>query len=302
MEADEGSVRNLCSVPVLRTHAFRSLIAFQILNAITATLGNAVILAALYKESSLHPPSKVLLRSLALTDLFVGILLEPLFVTFLMSKEYKFWDLCYRINAIAIFIDQVSCLVSLLALTAISVDRLLALSLGMRYRQVVTFERVRLIVICFWIPNIGFAAVVFWSKRVMLYFILIVVLLCLIVTTCCYIKIYQKLRNHQAQIEQQAHQVPPNGHEPLNIARYRKTVSSALWIQFSLLACYLPFGIITASMAFKGMIPSLLVAWTLSATLMFFNSTLNPILYCWKIREVRRAAMETLRQMCYLSN
>ncbi|XP_078347991.1 adenosine receptor A3-like [Oculina patagonica] len=285
------------------THAFWFTIVLHISLAITSTLGNTVILLALNKESSLHPPSKILLRSLALTDFCVGIILEPLFVASFMTKKYESWNLCYFFHAITIFTGQVLCLVSLLTLTAISVDRLLALLLGMRYRQWVTFKRVLVIVICFWILGLGFATAVFWNKRITLYYIFVVVLLCVVVSTCCYIKIYQKLLRRQAQIQDHVQQGQPNGNEPLNISRYRKTVSSALWIKFSVLACYLPFGIVTASMAIRGMTPSLLVAWTLSATLMFFNSTLNPILYCWKIREVRRAAMETIRQMlCCLSS
>ena len=55
----------------------------------------------------------------------------------------------------------------------------------------------------------------------------------------------------------------------------------------AVLACYLPFGIIAALMAVGGLPPSLLVAWTYSLTILLFYSTLNPILYCWKIREVR---------------
>ena len=256
-----------------------------------------VILAALNKVSSLHPPSKISLRSLPLTDFCVGILLEPLFVTLLMAKKYENWNLCYSILAYTLFTGQVLCLVSFLTLTAISVDRLLALLLGMRYRQVVTLKRVRLIVICFWTLNISFATAVFWNNRATLYYICVAVQLSLVVATCCYIKIYLRLLHHQTQIHQHVHQGQANGHELLNIARYRKTVSSALWVQFSVLACYLPFGLVTASVTFKGMIPSLLVAWTLSLTLMFFNSTLNPIIYCWKIREVRRASIATIRQI-----
>ena len=53
--------------------------------SITAFLGNSLILAALRKESSLHPPSKLLLRSLATTDLCVGLISEPLHVAFCLS-------------------------------------------------------------------------------------------------------------------------------------------------------------------------------------------------------------------------
>ena len=284
---------------LMETHVLSFVaVGLNIFLAITSALGNTVILAALNKVSSLHPPSKILLRSLALTDFCVGILLEPLFVIFLMTVVNKSLNLCRDVVAFALFTGQVLCLVSLFTLTAISVDRLLALLLGMRYRQVVTSKRVRLSVICFWILSICFATAVFWNKKITIHYIFIAVLLCIMVSTCCYITIYIKLFHHQAQIHQHVHQGQASGHEPLNIARYRKTVSSALWVHFTLLACYLPMVIVTVSMAVRGSTSSFLEPWTLSSTLIFFSSTLNPILYCWKIREVRRAAMDMLKQIC----
>ncbi|XP_078348435.1 adenosine receptor A3-like [Oculina patagonica] len=302
MDANEED-RNLCSAPFMGTHALMFLVAINIFFAIASTLNNCVILVALHKESSLRPASKILLRSLALTDFFVGIVVEPLLVILLLTKEYESLELCYRISAMTIFTGQILGLVSLLTLTAISVDRLLALLLGMRYRQVVTSKRIRLTVICFWILGICFATAVFWNRKITLYYISIVVLLCIMVSTCSYIKIYQKLLYRQAQIHQRCQQGKPNGHEPSNLARYRKTVSSALWVQFAVVTCYLPMTIITVLMATRGMIPSLLVAWSFASTLMFFNSALNPILYCWKIREVRREVIDIIKQIsCCLSS
>ena len=100
----------------------------------TAFLGNGL---ALHKESSLHPPSKLLHRCLATTDLCVGLVTHPLTATFWISVVLEHWSLC-RYTSDASFITGFSlCSVSLLTLTAISVDRLLALLLGLRYRQVV---------------------------------------------------------------------------------------------------------------------------------------------------------------------
>ena len=265
--------------------------------AVTTTLGNTVILAALHEESSLHPPSKILLRSLALADLCVGIVVVPLYVTFLLTIEFENWNLCYHIIDLVLISGQALCSVSLLTLTAISVDRLLALLLGMRYRQVVTLKRVQVVVISLWIMGSCGAMMTLLDYIITLYYGSIVILLCIIVSTCCYIKIYQKLWQHQAQIQEHIHQGQPNGHEPLNIARYRKTVSSALWIQFSILACYIPGGIVITLVAIIGITPILFFLWVLSVSLIQFNSTLNPVLYCWKIREVRQVVIEITRQM-----
>ena len=118
----------------------------NILLSLTAFLGNALILVALQKESSLHSPSKLLYRCLAATDLCVGLVIQPLAATYWMSVVHEDWSLCRYAFDAAYITGFALCSVSLLTLTAISVDRLLALSLGLRYRQVVTLKRTYIVV------------------------------------------------------------------------------------------------------------------------------------------------------------
>ena len=71
---------SLCS-PVWVGEFKKQSISFSAVNtlfSITAILGNSLILLALHKESSLHPPSKLLYRCLATTDLLVGLVSQPL--------------------------------------------------------------------------------------------------------------------------------------------------------------------------------------------------------------------------------
>ena len=108
----------------------------HILLSLTAILGNSLILVALYKESSLYPPSKVFYRCLATTDLLVGFVVHPLAVIHLMSFIHEDWGRCrwtYRATSIS---GYVLCSVSLFTMTAISVDRLLAMLLRLRYKQI----------------------------------------------------------------------------------------------------------------------------------------------------------------------
>ena len=190
--------------------------------------------------------------------------------------------------------------VSLLTLTAISVDRLLALLLGLRYRQVVTLKRTILVVTSFWfICDIG-ATMYFWNYQITLWFGNICTTLCLLTTTVCYTKIFFCLRHHQNQVQDQEQ---TNQTHHLNIARYRRAVSSALWLQLTLVACYLPQGITGSLWTNRAeSSPTLYLARQFATTLVFVNSSLNPILYCWKIREVRQAVKDTLRHLCCSSN
>ena len=85
-----------CSVE-LTGGVHNQLIILSVLNivlSISAFLGNTLILIALYKDRSLHPPSKLLFRSLAITDLCVGIIVEPFRVTMWLSMVNELWNIC----------------------------------------------------------------------------------------------------------------------------------------------------------------------------------------------------------------
>ncbi|XP_078374088.1 melanocortin receptor 4-like [Oculina patagonica] len=294
-------VQLACS-PGLTTGIQGQLAIFSVLNiflSITAFLGNVLILAALRKESSLHPPSKLLLRSLATTDLCVGLIAEPLAITFLMSIVKEHWNICLYILTARFIIDPILCGVSLLTVTAISVDRLLALLLGLRYRQAVTLKRTYVIIITFWVVSAVFSAMYFWNVLINMLYSIILVLLCLVTSIFSYTKIFLKLRHHQNQVQDLQQ---PNQANQLNLARYRKAVSSALWLQLTLVACYLPFVVVKALSANKQLSKSGFLAGRFTATLVFLNSSLNPILYCWKIDEVRQAVKDTIRQVICCSS
>ena len=276
--------------------------AFNIPLSITAFLGNVLIIVALQKASSIHPPSKLLLACLASTDLCVGLITQPLYVAYKTFHGHS--KPCHYLRITFDTIGSMFCAVSLLTLTAISIDRRLALLLGLRYRQVVTLKKVQLVVVTFWLFSAAVAMTAFFNFLIAISIACMVLLLCIVISTFCYMKIYLTLRHHQTQVQDHVHQEQPVGGQiPLNIARYRKTVTSALWIQMTLLACYLPYSIVVGTNAVTGLSElSFNFAWSITLSLLLINSSLNPFLYCWKMREVRQAVKETIRQFCCFSS
>ena len=265
--------------------------------SITAFWGNTLILVALRKDTSIHPSSKLLYRNLAITDLCVGIIVEPLQVTYWISIVNRRWDICYYANLTVYFAAVTFCSLSLITLTAISVDRLLALLLGLRYRQVVTLKRTRFIAIGAWIVSVVGASTLFLNLLIVSLYQYINAAFCSVTTICAYTKIFISLRHNQIHgqnhvVEGQSSQV-----NTLNKARYRKAVYSALWVQVTLVICYLPHVITEALTPQRGMPISTFLAREFTLTLVYLNSSLNPFLYCWKITEVRQAVKETLQQL-----
>ena len=218
------------------------IICFSVINtvlAITAIVGNTLILMALHKEISLHRPSKVLIRNLVASDLCVGFA-ELATVAQWISILQERWQICGCFFLAHSMISITSIAVSLWTLAAISVDRLLALLLGLRYRQVVTLSRVSVVTVAFWVLGVG-ETISFMLNRVVVTMVASTkITMCLITSTFCYTTIFFKLRKQQTLV----HNCPPeqgNQTFSLNISRYRKTVSTSLWLQLALLFCYLPF-------------------------------------------------------------
>ena len=271
--------------------------------SITASVGNILILVALPKVSSVYPPTKLLFRCLAVTDLCIGLITQPFYAIRLLEIITAIsTNIVNPIEKVENTSSFVLCGVSILTSTSISVDRLLTLKLGIRYRHTVTLRRVRVAVILFWLIGISSGCVEFFGNPSIAWNIAIVVtLICVIISVFSYTKIFIKLRQQKAQVhgnifQEQSH----GGGIPLNIARYQKTVSSIALVQFSLAACYFPYVISSLVITindWSGV--SSAIVFTSAMTLLYLNSSLNPIVYCWKIIGVRKAVKETVKQMFF---
>ena len=262
--------------------------------SITTTLGSALIIVAFYKETSLNPPSKLFLRCLAFSDLCVGLVVQPLAVLSLSAAFYHRWNFCRVTELLWYSFSIVAADFSLATLSAISVDRLLALSLGIRYRQVVTMKRARWCVGLLLLFSIGNCFTQYINYFAFVVYSALMWILLLITSIYCYTRIFYILRNHiQAQVIPQDQQ---NGISPPNLSRYKKTVSTALWVFAALMICYLPFGLgMLVQTMLSEITETILIISYFGLTLVYLNSSLNPFLYCWKIREVRHAVKETFR-------
>ena len=263
--------------------------------SVTAFLGNTLILIALHKESSIHPPSKLLLRSLATTDLCVGLTSDPLTVICWMSVANGQRNICRYTAAVGCTMAYIFCGVSVLTLTAISVDRLLALCLGLRYRQVVTLKRTYVIVITLWVLPALLSPMWYWNPSITFLYHIIGIPLCLAISIFSYTKIFFTLRHHQNQVQDLVQQ--PNQTNQLNIVRYKKAVSTAIWLQLALVVCYQPYAVVTALATSNRRSSSVSNAWFYAVSLVYLNSSINPILYYWKIEEVRQEVKDTIRHV-----
>ena len=275
--------------------------AVNIVFSITASLGNILILIALRKVTSIHPPTKLLFQCLAITDLGVGLISQPLMATLMLlvdNIDIKIWEVLFFYLLWSLSIAF--CGVSVFTSTALSVDRLLALLLGLGYRHVVTLKRIRAVLACGCLASL--LIVLVWNQfggKTARIIIIIYLTLCLIISLFSYTKIVLRLRQHQSSVRDNAQQGQANtGGSPLNLERYKRTVVSVALVHLALVICYLPFNIFNTLIHLKGIHPNIYFLYHFTTTLLFLNSSLNPFLYCWRIKEIRQAVKATIRRFC----
>ena len=270
--------------------------AVNIVFSITASLGNILILIALRKVTSIHPPTKLLFQCLAITDLGVGLISQPLMATLMLLVDNI---LNIMFSHLLSSLSITFCGVSVFASTALSVDRLLALFLGLRYRHVVTLKRIRAVLASGCLALL--LTVLVWNFRTKTARIIITIYLtlCLIISLFSYTKIVLRLRQHQSSVRDNAQQGQANtGGSPLNLERYKKTVVSVALVQLALVIGYFPFNMFNTLIHLKGIHPNICFLLDFTTTLLLLNSSLNPFLYYWRVKEIRQAVKATIRRFC----
>ena len=275
--------------------------AVNIVFSITASLGNILILIALRKVTSIHPPTKLLFQCLAITDLGVGLISQPLMATLMLlvdNIDIKILNIMF--SHLFSSLSLTFCGVSVFASTALSVDRLLALVLGLRYRHVVTLKRIRAVLACGCLAVLLILLVWNFREKTAKIIITICLTLCLIISLFSYTKIVLRLRQHQSSVRDNVQQRRTNaGGIPLNLDRYKRIVVSIALVQLALVICYFPFLIFHIVTHLKDIHPGHYLLWYFhTSTLIFLNSSLNPFLYCWRIKEIRQAVKATITGLC----
>ncbi|XP_078363503.1 adenosine receptor A2b-like [Oculina patagonica] len=268
----------------------------------TAIMLNIVTIHTLRKMSTLPKTLKTLLMSLAVSDVGVGLLSQPLYTLLLVNRLQEENPSCDFYMAFDIMISLFA-IASFFGVVAISVDRFLAIHLHLRYQELVTHKRVVAVVISIWVLSAFLALLTLWvSLDIVSQVIFIIGVLCLLLTTVVYIRIYLTVRRHKNQIQVlQVQQVPQNG-DMTNIASLIKSAVGIFYVYLVFLACYLPHFICLAAFEIFGPSIALKKFYLFSYIIVYVNSSLNPVIYCWKMRHIRHAIVDILRNMSWARN
>jgi len=294
---------------------------------LTATILNSIVVIAMAKYLSLRNPSNALLFCLSLSDLGVGLICQPLYVAWkldwLLNPHTQNYELFYNLLKIP---SSYFAAVSFLLMCEVSLERYICLHYHLRYEAMSTNQRVLTASLFPWVlcaVLLGIDAVL---RGFYLYCSVIAMPICIIVSVTCYLKIFVVIRRHHNQIsnqflaaqqentlsmnslgcrdssqvsneitDEQTDQKPSRNTDTIaRLTRFRKSVKSMSFLFLFLVLCYIPYFIVQAVGQMK-MTLSISIARNFSSTLVYINSSINPVLYCYKISTIRNAIKDLLR-------
>ena len=268
----------------------------------TSIMLNIVTIYAIHKTSAMAKTLKTLLLSLAFSDVAVGLFSQPIYTFFLVK-----WLQLENINCNTYQVINISgylfSTASFLGVVAVSVDRFLAVHLHLRYQELVTHKRVVVVVIGKWLCSAFVSStVLWWMPSVWNITESVLAAFGFIVTFVVYTRIYLIVRRHKNQIHSMQVQEVAHSDEIKHFIVLIKSTVSIFYVYLLLLICYLPFLICKTVVQIYGSSIALKQILLYSSTLIFLNSSLNPVIYCWKMRHVRHAIVNILRKMFRTSN
>ena len=265
----------------------------------TASFGNGVILFVILRTSALHSPSNALLFGLALTDFFVGVLTQPLQVicgiNYLLTDRNGPYPLIDAFDVLSVILSAASFITA----TVISVDRYLVFYLHMRYPTIVTNKKIVAIITVGWFLScsLGFM----WTQSTTTYYFVAIAsfIISFSIIILMYSKIYRVVKRHQTQIHAQVQVTTQQKVSmQLHFARCTKSAINTFYVCFFLFLCYFPYVCTAGVIQLTSYSVNKYIALQFTGTVTFINSSLNPMVYFWRVVEIRNAIRSTFNCHC----
>lgn len=270
-------------------------IVFNVVLCFTAIGLNSITIHAIRKTSSrlLPKPLKALLLSLAVSDIGVGLLNHPLYITRLVIELKQDVTTFATFYWVYLFVSSVFSYASFFGVLSLSLDRFLAIHVHLRYQELMTFKRVVAAVISIWLLS-AFLTLIWPQIPMNIAYVVFVIIVgtSFIASGVLNWKIYVTVRRHARQIQslmvQSVAQV--NAPDMANVSRLRKSAFITIYVYIVFLVCYLPnFCMIFVISGGPSIAVKVVKCYTV--TLLLLNSSLNPLIYCLKMKHIRQTIM-----------
>ncbi|XP_076448660.1 melatonin receptor type 1B-A-like [Babylonia areolata] len=242
--------------------ALSSLIILILIAAsVAGTSGNILILVSVATQRDLQNVESVFIVNLACSDLYVTLIADPLSVVG-KTLGWRFFadhpELCKAVGGLC----TVSCVASLMTLSAVSVNRYILICYQRLYRRLFTLRTTLLLCLSFYLVGLLFVVLNFagigdhsfdhrtleciWDRmadhRYTRFFGVVMVLLPIILTGLCYARLYLRVRNSRLKVHHHQQQRGEGGGRKTTTTMKLARTLFIIYMVFS--ACWLPYAVL----------------------------------------------------------
>ena len=198
---------------------------------------------------------------------------------------------CLTSVAVSVF-GSVLISVSFGTVVSVRIERYIALCLHLGYGDVVKVKRARNFLITLWLIGGTLPFIWVWlTPKYRSHFFSTGILLCLVISSVAYIKIYRIIRYHRRQIIS----TEMNARKHKKMAQRKRNTFNMFVVHCVLVLCYLPYSICLLVVKSYGYTNYSWIGINFALTVVNINSSVNPFIYCYRMRQIRRARIMTLQ-------
>ena len=274
-----------------------SLLLIIIINSVTSpstVLLNVLVILAVKRRPRLQTKTNILLACLAATDTFTGLVVQP---SFILWKTLQLLGMVYR-DTVGLFHSSLlrsMAICSSLHLMLVTCERLIAIRFTMHYPYIVISRNIKVAVGAFWI--FSFLFVVFMLidtndavRSILNVLAALTVISCVLFITSAYVILYRETLRHRKMIKTQ--QLPQE--EAQRFAKENRALKTTVLVVGSVVLCFIPIAftvllyMILKFDVYMGVITKVCLPCSWANTFVMLNSFVNPLIYCWRQKEMRQ--------------
>ena len=271
-----------------------SFMASVVTNTITCpftVLLNLLVMWTVKRRRRLQSKTNILLACLATPNLLTGLLVQPLFIAWKLLLLSNGVHACQLFNVFSVALLLICIVLSSLHLVLVTCERLIAIKYTMYYERIVTKRNLTLAVAGVWVLGLfcelsRIALKPFLKRSGVITSVVVVLSVLFIISS--YAVLFRETLRHQKRIKNQLLSQGDAARE----LRENKALKTVLVVVGSVILCYLPLSVLGLINYFSGGSRSRryqLVFFPWIRFLCMLNSLLNPLIYCWRQKEMRKA-------------
>ena len=252
---------------------------------------NLLVIMAVKRRVRLQSYANILLACLAVTDALTGILVQPTYIIWRVFQLLGAINTDMIHNLHILFLVAVT-LSSALHLMLVTCERLIAIKYTFVHPYLVTARNIKVAVTVFWF--IALCGTILKRTSVSQLFndgmgekignviIFIVIISCIIFIVMSYSILYKETAYQKNKIKTQ--QILQE--EVERFLKEKKALKTTVYVIGAVLLCFSPGAVIAILSCIRELNIRYSAPWIM--TIVMLNSLLNPLVYCWRQKEMRQ--------------